>query len=54
MKPIELTQQTAAASTDVAAISINNLSKCYQLYEQPHDRLKQFLWRGRKQYFREF
>jgi lipopolysaccharide transport system ATP-binding protein len=36
------------------AISIKNLSKCYQLYAQPIDRLKQFLWRGRRQYFREF
>lgn len=36
------------------AISVKNLGKCYQLYAQPHDRLKQFLWRGRRQYFREF
>jgi len=36
------------------AIRVQNLSKCYQLYAQPHDRLKQFLWRGRRQYFREF
>ena len=37
-----------------AVISVKNLSKCYQLYNQPVDRLKQFLWRGRRQYFREF
>ncbi len=36
------------------AIRVNNLSKCYQLYNLPSDRLKQFLWRGRRQYFREF
>ena len=36
------------------AISVKNLSKCYELYAQPSDRLKQFLWRGRRQYFREF
>lgn len=36
------------------AISIKDLGKCYQLYAQPHDRLKQFLCRGRRQYFREF
>lgn len=44
------------------AIKIENLSKCYQIYEQPRDRLKQFvLPRLRrlvglppKQYFREF
>lgn len=37
-----------------AAIRVQNLSKCYQLYAQPHDRLKQFLGRGRRQYYREF
>ncbi len=36
------------------AISVKNLSKFYQLYSQPSDRLKQFLWRGKRQYFREF
>ncbi|RIZ65169.1 MAG: ABC transporter ATP-binding protein [Methylococcales bacterium] len=36
------------------AIRVNNLSKCYQLYNQPADRLKQFLWRGKRQFFREF
>jgi len=35
------------------AISTCQLSKCYQLYQQPIDRLKQFLWRGRRQYYRE-
>ena len=41
-------------SVNNIAIRVNNLSKCYQLYNQPADRLKQFLWRGRRQYFREF
>ncbi len=36
------------------AITIKSLSKCYQLYAQPSDRLKQFLWRGKRQYYREF
>ncbi len=36
-----------------ATISVSNLSKCFQLYNQPHDRLKQFLSRGKRQYFRE-
>lgn len=44
------------------AIKIENLSKCYQIYEQPRDRLKQFVlprMRGLaglspKQYFKEF
>lgn len=44
------------------AIKVENLSKCYQIYEQPRDRLKQFvlprvqraIGRVPKQYFREF
>ena len=48
-------------SSDIA-IKVDNLSKCYQIYEQPRDRLKQFvmprLQRGLgkqpKQYYREF
>lgn len=35
------------------AIKASSLSKCYQLYNQPKDRLKQFLWRGKRQYYRE-
>ncbi len=49
-------------ATDGSAISVRNLSKCYQIYDQPSDRLKQSLfaridrWRGLtdKRYFREF
>lgn len=48
-------------SSDIA-IKVENLSKCYQIYEQPRDRLKQFvmprLQRGLgkqpQQYYREF
>lgn len=36
-----------------SAIKATGLSKCYQLYNHPHDRLKQFLWRGRRRFFRE-
>jgi teichoic acid transport system ATP-binding protein len=36
------------------AISVNEVSKCYQIYDKPQNRLKQALFRGRKQYFREF
>ena len=47
--------------TDIA-ISVQNLSKCYQIYETPRDRLKQFVMprvrrlvgKPQKQYFREF
>ena len=44
------------------AIKVENLSKCYQIYDQPHDRLKQSIYprlqrlagKQHKQYFREF
>lgn len=47
--------------TDIA-IRVSNLSKCYQIYNAPRDRLKQFVLprmrrlarRSPKQYFREF
>jgi lipopolysaccharide transport system ATP-binding protein len=48
-------------SNDIA-IRVTNLSKCYQIYDAPHDRLKQFMLprirrfisKKPKQYFREF
>jgi lipopolysaccharide transport system ATP-binding protein len=36
------------------SIITNNLGKCYQIYATPSDRLKQALWRGRRNYCREF
>jgi lipopolysaccharide transport system ATP-binding protein len=44
------------------AIKVENLSKCYHIYDNPHDRLKQFVLprlqrlarQSPKQYFREF
>lgn len=49
-------------SSNDFAIRVSNLSKCYQIYEAPQDRLKQFvmpkvrraLGKPGKQYFREF
>lgn len=35
------------------AILTHHLSKCYQLYAQPKDRLKQLIWGQRRQYYRE-
>ncbi len=40
-------------SSDIA-IKVENISKCYQIYERPRDRLLQMLARGHRQYFREF
>jgi ABC-type polysaccharide/polyol phosphate transport system ATPase subunit len=36
------------------ALRVENLGKCYHIYEQPHDRLKQILWRGRRRFYKEF
>ncbi len=36
------------------SISVTGVSKRYEMYSQPHDRLLQFLSRGRHQYFKEF
>ena len=40
-------------SSDIA-IRARGLGKCYQIYGRPQDRLWQGLWRGRKQFYREF
>jgi homopolymeric O-antigen transport system ATP-binding protein len=40
-------------SSDLA-VKVENLSKCYQIYDKPHDRLLQMLARSHKRYFREF
>lgn len=48
-------------SSDIA-IKVENLSKCYQIYDTPRDRLKQFILprlrhlvgQTSRQYFREF
>jgi len=40
-------------SSDLA-IHIENLSKCYHIYDKPRDRLLQMIFRGKRTYFREF
>lgn len=35
-------------------IEVVGVGKCYHIYDQPQDRLKQMLWRGRRRYYREF
>lgn len=39
---------------DDVAIRVDNLSKCYHIYEEPRHRLLQMLFRGRKKFYREF
>lgn len=36
------------------AIRVQHLSKCYNVFEKPVHRLLQMLWRGRRNYYREF
>ena len=36
------------------AISVKNVSKRFEMYAQPRDRLLQFLLLGKRQYFKEF
>jgi lipopolysaccharide transport system ATP-binding protein len=36
------------------ALSVRALSKRFELYDRPVDRLKQTLWRGRRQFYRDF
>lgn len=51
-----------SSNADDIAIRVQNLSKCYQIYDTPRDRLKQFVvphlqglaGQAPKQYFREF
>lgn len=39
---------------DEPVIRVQQLGKCYQIYDRPQDRLKQSLWRGKRQFYREF
>ncbi|MGY2258332.1 ABC transporter ATP-binding protein [Pseudomonas sp. SDO55104_S430] len=36
------------------AITVENLSKCYEIYDKPHKRLLQMLFRDKRKYFSEF
>lgn len=40
-------------SSDLA-IRVQGLGKAYQIFRKPEDRLKQMLWRGRRQFYEEF
>ena len=35
--------QATTSEADKIAIRVSNLSKCYQIYDTPRDRLKQFV-----------
>ena len=36
------------------AIQVDNVNKCFEIYDKPQDRLKQSLRRGKHQYYKEF
>src|ERR1700744_2912833 len=40
--------------TSEIAISVRNVSKCFDIYDKPHHRLMQFLTRGQKSWARQF
>jgi lipopolysaccharide transport system ATP-binding protein len=42
------------SSSENSLITVDNVSKCYRIFDRPHDRLLQGLWRGRKNFYREF
>jgi len=42
------------SSSAKAAIAVEGVSKCYQVYAKPRDRLAQALWGARRTYYREF
>jgi lipopolysaccharide transport system ATP-binding protein len=35
-------------------ITLDNVGKCYQIYDKPRDRLLQMFWRQRRRFYREF
>lgn len=37
-----------------SAVRVDNLGKCFHIYDKPHERLLQMLSRGRRPYYREF
>ncbi len=41
-------------ATSPCVVRIENVGKCYHIYERPQDRLKQALWRWKRTYHREF
>lgn len=45
---------SVASTIGEPVIAATGVGKCYQIYERPQDRLKQMLWRGRRQFYREF
>ena len=41
-------------SSEDMALRVDNISKCYEIYKEPHHRLLQTLFRGRRTFYKEF
>mgnify|MGYP001767475584 FL=1 len=41
-------------SSEDTALRVDNISKCYEIYKEPHHRLLQTLFRGRRTFYKEF
>lgn len=41
-------------NSNEVALTLENVSKCFQIYDKPHHRLLQGVFRGRKQYYKEY
>jgi lipopolysaccharide transport system ATP-binding protein len=39
---------------DQACVKVESVSKCYRIFDDPKDRLKQALFRGRRKYYKDF
>lgn len=54
MLGLERQERVLQMSSNNYAIEISNLSKVYQLYDKPTDRLKQLMFKDKKKYYKEF
>src|SRR5258706_10417775 len=54
LEPTPTLPPSAPKPAPEVAISGRGAGKMYRIYDRPQDRLKQMLWRGRRQYGREF
>ncbi|MBP1150403.1 ABC transporter ATP-binding protein [Methylocaldum sp. RMAD-M] len=52
--PLATESATPVGTGNDIAIRVTNLSKCYHIYDKPHNRLFQMLTHGRRQFYREF
>ena len=49
-----LSSSANLSAASQVAIRANGLGKHYHIYAKPHDRLLQTIWRGKRQFYRDF